>query len=260
MIVKTDAVVLKVQKYLESSAIITLYTRGFGKMSVIAKGARRRQSTLASALGAMNHIGVLVYKKDGRELQTLSQVDLQNPWRLLAAEMDRMAAGMTMVELVNVATHADERHEALYDLLLSSLEYVDIATNPPKNALYYFEMQLLDRLGFKPALSRCVKCSMDPLERMTERSLPMRGSILHDGILCPPCATQGIGGPELSGESLQVLRRLQDLRTPESAERIVLSAVAHAEVTSALRWLLRHHVLGSKVLKTETVFSSLSKQ
>jgi DNA repair protein RecO (recombination protein O) len=259
MIVKTDAIVLKVQKYLESSAIVTLYTRGFGKMVVIAKGARRRNSTLASALGVMNDVAVVVYKKEGRDLQTLSQCELRNSWRAMTNDIDRIAAGLAMVELVHLATHFDERHEELYKLLSASLSFIDNATNAPRNALYYFYMHLLETLGFKPAVIRCVKCARDPVERMSADRRQTRASIVDDGILCPSCAAVGIGGPELSGESVQVLRRCQELASPEAAERITISMSARAEVESATRWLLRRHVTGARELKTEKVFSSMEK-
>jgi DNA repair protein RecO (recombination protein O) len=259
MIVKTDAVVLKSQKYLESSAIVTFYTRSYGKMSVIAKGARRRQNMLAPALGAMNHLAVIVYRKEGRDLQILSQCELRRPWHTLTVDIDRMALGMAMVELVNVATSPDEQHEDLFALLLASLESIDTATKAAKNALYYFETHVLESLGFKPSLARCVKCGRDPVEGRDVSPRGSKASILDDGILCAVCAGGSIGGPELSRESIQVLRRFQELSEPSTAERIALSPTGRGEVDTALRWLLRRHVIGTKSLKSEHVFSTLTK-
>jgi recombinational DNA repair protein (RecF pathway) len=164
-----------------------------------------------------------------------------------------------MVELVHVATHFDERHETLYDLLSASLSFVDDAAEAPRNTLYYFQMHLLETLGFKPALTRCVKCAKDPVEGMSAGRRQARASIVDDGILCPSCAAVGIGGPELSGESVQVLRRCQESRSPQAVERIMISEAARTEVESATRWLLHRHVTGARQLKTEKVFSAIEK-
>ena len=76
MIIRTEAIVLRTMKYRETSRIATLYTKERGKVSVIAKGARDGKSRMGGALQPMNHVVALVYMKESRDLQLLTQCDL----------------------------------------------------------------------------------------------------------------------------------------------------------------------------------------
>ena len=79
MIESTDAIVLRAIKYGDTSKIVTLYTRRFGKVAVIAKGARSAKSKFGSALEPMSLIQAVFYRKENREVQLLSQADLLHP-------------------------------------------------------------------------------------------------------------------------------------------------------------------------------------
>ena len=63
MIVSTDAIVLRSMKYGETSKIVTLYSKKFGKIKVIAKGARSAKSKFGASLEPMMHSSVIFYKK-----------------------------------------------------------------------------------------------------------------------------------------------------------------------------------------------------
>lgn len=256
MILKTDAVILKVQKYRESSAILTLYTQTSGKMSVLAKGARRKNSPLAVALGVMNHVGVIVYWKQGRDLQLLSHCELRRSPRGMHSELDRIGAGMAMVELVNIASHPEEKNEPLFGALRDSLAWLDTATNRPENSLYYFEVGFLQMLGFRPSLNRCARCGSDPLQSPSKPRRPVC-SVVDEGVLCAECSALGVGGPEVSLGAVQVLRRFQEFAGPEAAEHIRMTDSMRTEVDMALRWYLRRHVTGMRPLKSEKVFASI---
>ena len=75
-IVKTEGLIIRVMDYLESSKIITCFTPDHGKISLLAKGAKRPKSRLGGSLDLLQHIALVYYQKDTRELQTLSQVDV----------------------------------------------------------------------------------------------------------------------------------------------------------------------------------------
>ncbi len=73
---KTQAVVLKTQRLGETSKILTLYSQKFGKIKVVAKGARGLKSRFYGTLEPLNHISIVYYFKETRELQLLSQADI----------------------------------------------------------------------------------------------------------------------------------------------------------------------------------------
>ncbi|HEV8538897.1 MAG TPA: DNA repair protein RecO, partial [Bacteroidota bacterium] len=98
-IVTTEAIVLKSMKYRETSRIVTFYTRSFGKIPGIVKGARQAKSKYGTSLQPMSYVSLVFYRKEGREIQTVSQCDLMKSFRHLAEDMEKMAVGMAMIEL-----------------------------------------------------------------------------------------------------------------------------------------------------------------
>lgn len=252
-LLNTEAVVLRTMNYRETSRIAVLLTKDAGKVSVIAKGARDRRSRLGAPLQAMNHVTALIYMKDSRELQLLSQCEVLRPFRHLTKELTRMAPAMGAVELSDAVTPVEEPNPTLFALLTRTLGVVDSATKNPENALYYFEMHLLDNIGFRPDLHKCSKCRK-PLDRAED----LRGAHMGpNGVFCADCAAKGHGLVPLSAPALRFLQRLQELTDPEAVTRITLGPQVRAEIGGVLRRYLLAHVEGLRTLKSEAVFSSL---
>ncbi len=256
MIVTTEAVVLKSMKYHETSKIVTLYTRAFGKISVLAKGARDRKNRFGASLEPMSHVVAVLYRKESRELQLLSQCDTVETFPRLTEDLDRMAAGMAAVELVNAATHAEEENAALFGLLVETLRAMNSATKNPMNALYYYEMHLLGIFGFKPNLHSCVQCgrAID----VTDAG-PGNGGVRMSsaGLVCPACSSKGVGFESVSAPAARIFQRLQEVGDGETVTRISMPPNVRREVEVGLRRLLLTHIEGMKRLKSEGVFSSI---
>lgn len=254
MIVRTDGVILKAMDFRESSRILTVYTRDFGKQSLLAKGVRGAKSRLAGVTGPLNYVGLVYYRKEQRELQLLSQCDLVRPWRSLTDSLEAMAAAMAICELLNLVVQGEEKHPALFDLLVRSLDAVNDATNNAVNAFYLFEVRLLDLLGFRPELGLCTKCG----KRLAgEEGQTLALDVRHGGVSCGECARSGHGWEVLSPGALGVLRRFQEISDIGAACRIMLSPPLRSEVGTVLRRYMQCHVDGLRALKSEAVFSAL---
>jgi DNA repair protein RecO (recombination protein O) len=256
MIVTTDAVVLRTLKYRESSTIAALYTRSRGKVSVLAKGARRRNNAMAASLAPLNILRSVIYVRGTRELQTLTQADILEPYGSLVNDLPRLAAGMAVVELVHLATHPDEPNAPLFDLLANVLGHISRATKPPVNALYYFEIHFLEALGLRPRLDSCSRCGEDAAvgEAAAQEGEMTLG---QGGILCARCSTWGSGSRPISPAALQILRRFQRLSRPDGAEAVMMLRRVRDEVHESLRWLMHQHIPEMRSLKSERVFASI---
>ncbi len=154
MIVRTEAIVLKSMRYGESSRIATLFTREKGKLSVIAKGARRTRSRFGSALLPMSYTEVVVYCKPNRSLQTLSETTHLLRFPSLARDLRKISAGLRMMELVAAVTHEEERNPGLFNLTLQALQRLSISTSQTENIVPFFELRLAAELGFAPLIDR----------------------------------------------------------------------------------------------------------
>ncbi len=257
MIVKSDAIVLKTMKFRESSIIATLLTRDYGKVSVIAKGIRNRSRGGASALEPMNYVRVVIYRKPGRDLQLMTQCDPVRVFKGLSDDLERMAVGMAAVELTNLAISPDETHPEVFDLVVGTLEALSSATRHPGNALYYFEVQLLGLLGFRPELRRCVLCE-GPIATIAGRSGGVSFRLSVHGVLCSACENREHGEMSMTLPALHALAALQDTLLAEAAFRIMLTPEMRRTIEEVLRWLVMHHLTGMKPLRSEQVFSKLT--
>jgi DNA repair protein RecO (recombination protein O) len=186
MITKTDAVVLKAMKYRDTSKIVTFYTRRFGKLKGIAKGARQPRNKFGSSLDPLSQVSLVIYKKEQRDLHLISQCDLRSTPKNTRSDLGKMAAGLAVLELVDQVAHEEEGHEALYTLLSETLERIEHAEQNVLNLFFAFVLRSSALLGFLPDLDSCSHCgrSLDDLEE--ERSVVFQLS--SGGILCSACA------------------------------------------------------------------------
>ena len=258
MIITTEAVILRGRDYRDSSRIVTLYTKERGKLSAIAKGVRSRKSRIGLQLEPMSYVTAVLYLKESRELQLLTQCDNVRPLGSLVEDIRKMAAGMALVELVDLSTPTEERNEQLFDLLVECLISVHNATNDPENALYFFEGKLLDNLGFRPSLHRCVSCGA-PMN--VGEGLPGKGEIRlsSTGVICARCSPRERGLFSVSRPTLRVLQRIQEVSSLEPLTRLRLSESGKREVSGVFLRFLQAHVAGFRTLKSQEVFSSLEQ-
>jgi DNA repair protein RecO (recombination protein O) len=256
MIVATEAVVVKTLKYRETSRIVTLYSREYGKFPVIAKGARERNNRFGSALNLLSCVHAVVYRKENRDLQLLSQCDVIDSFRHISEDMERLAAGLGVVELIDAVTHAEEENAPLFGLLVHTLKTIDTAPRNVVNALYAFEVRLLDILGFRPNFLTCFHCGTPINEESVGRS-GAELNVSYGGILCSQCSSRGMGMETISAGSVKILQHLQEASDPASITRITMSAQMKNEVAGTLRRCLQRHIEGFRPLKSENMFSLL---
>jgi DNA repair protein RecO (recombination protein O) len=253
---KTEAVVLRSMKYLESSKIVTLYTAEYGKLSVIAKGARQRKNKYGAALEPMTHLSAIVYRKDGRNLQVLGDCDIVHPFRRLMEDLDKMSVGLAVIELMNIVTHEEEKNSTLFALLVETLHHLDIATEPPSLLLYFFELHLSSILGFHPAFELCAGCGKNIRGHGGVKNdlwvLMGSGGFLHEG-----CYRESGAGYHLSVKAFDLLLHLLDSPPGSVMEGNTRNKPVEDEVGRFLWTYMQYHIPGIKLLKSQKIFSVL---
>jgi DNA repair protein RecO (recombination protein O) len=159
MITKVEAVVLRKMDFRESSRILTLFTREYGTIAAIVKGARSSYRKFGSSLEPMSHISAVIYKKESRELQLLTDAELIEGFPGIQQRFESLFLSLSVIELTAMVTRHQEKNEQLFDLLLETLRAMESATNSLIRLFYFFEVRLIGILGFSPSLSGCAGCS-----------------------------------------------------------------------------------------------------
>jgi len=157
-LIKTEALVLHSIPFQESSSIVRIFTREQGKISVIAKGARRLKSSLRGLLEPLNHLEVIYYFKSTRDIQTLSKVDLIRSFLTFATDIETDIWGLALLETVDHVVQNHQYDHEIFDLAVAFLAQMD--DNPELVQLIYirFLLALTKTLGYRIGVDNCARC------------------------------------------------------------------------------------------------------
>lgn len=185
-IVRTEAFVLKAIRFGETSMIYRLFTRDRGVVPVMAKGARRPKSRYGAAPGTFQRLLVTYYAKEGREVQTLSGVDLLEAHRGIAASLPRLEAAGRWFRLLQSVLPDGAPLEPLYALTVEGLGRLErTRAGGERRWETFHRLAAAAALGVAPHLEACVACG---------RELPDGGglafSISEGGLVCDGCAAR----------------------------------------------------------------------
>jgi DNA repair protein RecO (recombination protein O) len=222
---RTEAIILRRQDFGEADRLLTLYTPGFGKARVLAKGVRKPTSRKAGHVELLTHSRLLVAK--GRNLDIVTQAETINAFLPIRDGLRKTSCAFYVAELVDKFTEEGEENRRLFDLLLSALFRLGDAQDTSL-VLRYFELRLLDYVGYRPQLSQCVRCGRPS---GTDAGLfnPSEG-----GVLCLPCGQGERGCRDVSPQVLASLLYLQS-RDYDQCCRLTVDGRTHRELESLLR-------------------------
>jgi DNA repair protein RecO (recombination protein O) len=255
-IIKTEAIVLRSINFRETSKIVTFYTRQMGKIAGMVKGARRAKNRYGASLEPMSYVAMVLYKKEGRDIQTVSHCDLMKSFRHLYEDIDKMAVGMSIVELVNIVSHERQENIPLFTLLLHSLTALNDATKNPANVLYYFELHCARFLGFQPSFDHCISCEK-PLKEVSQKR-EYKFDIEHGGLVCSSCSDARRQLYCLSPAVLQFFRTISASNyNVDQVQEYELQKNEKVAIVNFLWQYLQFHVHDLRTLKSEKVFGSI---
>ncbi len=195
---RASAVVLRHADWGEADRVLTLYTREQGIVRALAKGARKVTSRKAGHLQPFTHITIQLAK--GRDLLIVTQVETINAFLPLHDDLNKTSYAAYVVELLLRFSVEDEGgNPSIFKLLTDTLERIE---KDPDSwlAIRYYEMRLLDAVGFRPHLFECANCSREILPE------DQFFSFTAGGVICPRC---GEGLPNLNKISLETLKYLR---------------------------------------------------
>ena len=259
--IQTEALVLRVIEFGESDRIVHLLVPDSGRLTAIAKGARRSVRRFPGTLDLFNHLRIAVDARRATSMARLDQATLVHSFGGLRAASARFALGCYLVELLDRlapegAARADARR--LFAFALAALDHasrapLDLRLRP------LLELRALDALGLRPELRRCVRCGDELRGSDADAGAGVSRAavgfhVAEGGPVCGRCAV-GLHG--LLPVQLGTLRALEGaLRlSPQQQGRLVLGPRALEEARTLLARFHRFH-LGVE-LRSERVLDEL---
>jgi DNA repair protein RecO (recombination protein O) len=202
---KATALVLKVVEFSETSSIVTLFTREFGKIQGLAKGARRPKGPFESALDLLALCRIVFLRKSSGALDLLTEAKLERRFRPPSRDLACLNAGYYIGELLIELTDDYDPHAALFDLADATLVELMRGGNV-WSLLLHFELAALAVLGHLPSLDRCVGCGAEvsAVDRVSF-------GLIAGGVLCGQCRAGKRQVVSVSGAAVSAMARLAQI-------------------------------------------------
>lgn len=184
---RDEGIVLRTQKLGEADRIITILTRGNGRVRAVARGVRKTSSRLGARLEPFNHVDVQFY--EGKSLDNVTQVETIDPLGgKLATDYAKWTAGTAMLETAERLT-PEEREPTIqqYALLVSGLRSMAASEHEPTLILDAYLLRSLAVSGLSPSFDECARCG----EPGPHRAF----NIQAGGMMCPACRPPGSAAP-----------------------------------------------------------------
>lgn len=199
---KTDAIVIRMADFSESSRVVTLFTREFGKVAVVAKGAKRLKGPYEAALDLLTVCEVVFLRKSSSGLDILTEAHLRKRFRPRPGDLGSLYGGYYVAELLDALSEEYDAHPVLYDEACFALER--LATEPRADlTLVRFELVILREIGQLPAFDACVACGepAGPTRQFTFK-------VSQGGLICSECLIEESPRSWIAPASAEMLRGL----------------------------------------------------
>lgn len=237
---RIEAIVLRHSDWGEADRLLWLFSREQGKLRAVAKGVRKIRSRKAGHLEPFTRASLQLAK--GRDMLLITQAETVEAYLPLREDLLRMGLASYVVELLDRFTYEEGENAALYRLLADTLSRLSSEDAPklaapalaaPTLAVRYYEVRLLDYLGFRPELSHCVRCGNEIRPESQFFSAELGGA------LCPNCGQGDTAARPVSLNTLKYLRHFQRSSYRE-AGRARLTPAIDREMESLMQYYLTY--------------------
>jgi DNA repair protein RecO (recombination protein O) len=222
---RVEAIVLRHTDWGEADRLLWLFTRELGKVKVVAKGVRKPRSRKAGHLEPFTRVELLL--AHGRDLPIVTQAEAKDAYLDLREDLVRVGYASYIIELLDRFTYEEGENFALYRLLGETLSRINNKETDPAFAVRYYEVRLLDLVGFRPQLLHCVNCGEEI------RAEDQFFSFEKGGVICPKCGIKETSVRPVSMPALRILRHFQRSSYTE-AQRARLSSSVDGELENLM--------------------------
>jgi DNA repair protein RecO (recombination protein O) len=201
--VRSLGLVVRSVDVFETSSVVTLFTRELGKVSGLAKGARRLKSPLQGGLDLLGVSDIVVLHKASEALDLVIEAAPVERFASLRRDLAALYAGYYIAEILSDLTDFHDPHPRLFDAARITLRHVGDPVSRSRRVLR-FELACLRELGLMPALDACAHCGAV----VEARGDAFAFGLATGGVLCPECRPGQPHVATLSGATLEAIRVL----------------------------------------------------
>ncbi|MGQ0635416.1 MAG: DNA repair protein RecO [Planctomycetaceae bacterium] len=178
---KTPALVIRQADFSESSRVVTLFTRNFGKVAALAKGAKRLKGPFDSALDLLSLCEVVILRKSSASLDILTEAKLSQRFKPRQGDLVSLYGGYYVAELLDALSEPYDSHPGLFDEACAALDAL-AGERHLFPTILRFELVILREIGQLPTFDACVACGT-PLGSGRQFTY----KVTQGGLICQQC-------------------------------------------------------------------------
>ncbi len=225
---ETDAVVLNCIEHGESDVIITLFCQDVGRLSAIAKGAKKSKKRFVNKLELFSFLHITYQQKANRSLAFLAEADLHTAFLHIRQDLQLYSIASVIREFLLIGIRENEPDVSIFRLCLWALHSLD-RKQSPMTTLCLFLIRFYDHVGYRPDLQTCGRCNSVVTSRNRYSFDTASGRII-----CSACSPHLPHGIPLSHGTIKILRTAQELPV-ERLHRLRISGNILNEAISLLQ-------------------------
>ena len=238
MITKTNAIILRIVDFSNTSQIITCLSKEYGKVTLSAKGVHRYKTFNNGQYDLFAEVEILYYTKSNNNIHILKEISPIKFRTELRKNWKAAALASYFADIVSKTSLPYHHQNEIYEILDESLQAINKPQKPSINTLFLFELQILKALGFAPSLDQCSFCGKELKASMESNYFSAR----NGGIICKPCYAKQRNHPNdlyLRKDIENIMRFMQ--KSPQT-NIIKLSKHQETEIQSFLHNFIHHHI------------------
>ncbi len=153
MVTSTVGILLKTIKHSDSTAIIQVYSRDFGRKAYFLRGLAKKRNNPRALLFPLSLLEMQVTEKESKSLGQVRDISLNFPISTLISNPAKSAVAMFLTEVLEKCIVENYKNEILYDFLENSIKLLD-TSDQVRNFHIWFLLSLSKHFGFQPSKSK----------------------------------------------------------------------------------------------------------
>lgn len=250
---RTPAVCLRKVDWSETSQVLRFFTPERGKISCVAKGAKRKKSAFLAPFDILGLYDLIRIEKKPGTLDILTAAERTRVFSNIPRGYPRFVAASYALEFVDEFTPDGQPIDGLYDLLVELLERLD-GEVPVPDALFSFEARALSALGFGPRLRECGVC------RKPASRPDLYFSVKDGGVLCPECRPKEERWFQARRASMESIARFMEGDMPTRVMERPLVVEIRQILDACARFHLERELRGAKYLREALLSASAPRR
>lgn len=194
--IKMSGIIISENNLGDYDKMLTMLTPGLGKISCVAKGARRQRSALLAGTQFLCFGEYLMYR--GTNTYNINSCETIEVFYKLRTDLDKLNYAVEMTKIIRDVTEENENCYKILQLFLNTLYILSETDKNPELILSIFKLKLLCFLGFTPRITECVNCKQK--EEISYFSLR------DNGFKCNTCGKQDKSCLQMSGSTQNAIK------------------------------------------------------